>query len=407
MLRVALVHDWLTGYRGGERVLQHLARRFPNADLYTLIHEPGSVPVEIEARSIHTSVLNNIPGRGKHYRKFLPLFPWAIRRFDFSGYDLVLSTSHAVAKSVRIPAGVAHVDYCFTPMRYVWDHVDTYVGRGAKRVLADPLIKGLRRFDVRTSREDSVTRFVAISTDVADRIRRHYGRTARVVPPPVDLSWIQPAQTAPEDFYLLVGGFVPYKREALAIEAFRRLGRRLVVVGDGPMRARVEREAPNHVEFLGRVSDEELADLYRRARALIYPQHEDFGLVAVEAQAAGRPVIGFGRGGLVDTVRPLSAVEDASLNTEDFDATGVFFDEQTPEALCAAVERFEKVEAHFDPRQLRRWAERFSPARFDAELDLEFAAALSRARAPRDAGSAEERPTVSQPQLGKPLESPK
>ena len=401
-MRVALVHDWLIGYRGGERVLQHLARRFPDADLYTLIHEPGSVPEEIEARSIHTSVLDRIPGRGKHYRKFLPLFPWAIRRFDFTGYDLVLSTSHAVAKSVRIPPGVAHVDYCFTPMRYVWDHVDTYVGHGPRRVLAGPLIKGLRRFDVRTSCEESVTRFVAISTDVADRIHRHYGRTARVVPPPVDLSWIQTAETPAEDFYLLVGGFVPYKREALAIEAFRRLGRRLVVVGDGPMRAQVERDAPDHIEFLGRVSDEALADLYRRARALIYPQHEDFGLVAVEAQGAGRPVIGFGRGGLVDTVRPYVAQEGSAPDSGEFDATGVFFYEQTPEAICEAVTRFEKVEAYFDPPKLRRWAESFSPARFDAELDLEFAAALTRARAPR---TSEPFPTLAKPGSGQSLES--
>jgi len=372
-LRVALVHDWLTGYRGGERVLQHLARRYPSADLFTLIHERGSVPAEIEARSIRTSPLDRIPGRANHYRKLLPLFPWAIRQFDFHGYDLVLSTSHAVAKSVRIPSGVAHVDYCFTPMRYVWDQIDAYLGDGPRRTLAGPLVRGLRNFDVRTSGEDSVTRFVAISTDVADRIRRHYGRTARVVPPPVDLSWITPATEPAEDFYLLVGGFVPYKREALAIEAFRGLDRRLVVAGDGPSRARIERDSPSNVTFLGRVDDSQLADLYRRCRALIYPQHEDFGLIAVEAQAAGRPVIGFGRGGLLDTVRPLQTDHSSS---PEFDATGVYFDAQTAPAIRDAIERFEKVEHRFDPRTLRRWAERFSPARFDDALDVEIAAAL-------------------------------
>jgi len=390
-LRVALVHDWLTGYRGGERVLHHLARRYPEADLYTLIHERGSVPAEIESRRIFTSPLDRIPGRASHYRKLLPLFPWAIRQFDLSGYDLVLSTSHAVAKSVRIPKGVTHLDYCFTPMRYIWDHVDSYLGHGVRRRLANPMIRRLRRFDVETSGEDSVTRFVAISTDVAGRIRRHYGRSARVVPPPVAIDWIEPARGPAEDYYLLVGGFVPYKREDLAIEAFRRLDRRLVIAGDGPMRKRLERRAPSNVEFTGRVEAAALAKLYRGCRALIYPQHEDFGLVAVEAQAAGRPVIGFAAGGILDTVRPLeNEIRETDWNssngkyesggdfetTDAFGATGVLFGKQTPEALCEAVERFEKNENAFEPRALRRWAERFSPARFDEALDCEIEAAL-------------------------------
>lgn len=403
-LKIALVHDWLTGYRGGERVLHHLARRYPNSDLYTLIHERGSVPAEIESRRILTSPLDRFPGRANHYRKLLPLFPWAIRRFDLSGYDLVLSTSHAVAKSVRIPKGVAHVDYCFTPMRYVWDHMDSYLGHGTRRRLADPMIRRLRRFDVETSGEDSVTRFIAISTDVAGRIRRHYGRPARVVPPPVDIDWIETASGAPNDYYLLVGGFVPYKREDLAIEAFRRLGRRLVIAGDGPLRTRLERRAPPNVEFTGRIDDAALAKLYRGCRALLYPQHEDFGLVAVEAQAAGRAVIGFAAGGILDTVRPLepsfptrSLPPDARRSetnrpardfetslpwqdTEEFGATGVLFDEQTPEALCAAIERFEKNEHLFDPRALQRWAEHFSPDRFDAALDREIEAAMGMKR---------------------------
>ncbi len=373
-LRVALVHDWLTGYRGGERVLHHLARRYPDADLYTLIHERGSVPAEIESRRIFTSPVDRIPGRANHYRKLLPLFPWAIRQFDLRDYDLVLSTSHAVAKSVRIPEGVAHVDYCFTPMRYVWDQVDSYLGRGIRRRIASPMVHGLRRFDVNTSGEDSVTRFIAISTDVAERIRRHYGRSARVVPPPIDIDWLEPADGPAEDYYLLVGGFVPYKREDLAIEAFRRLSRRLVIAGDGPMRARLERRAPANVEFTGRVDDATLANLYRGCRALLYPQHEDFGLAAVEAQAAGRPVIGFAAGGILDTVRPLRDDEPETASATD--ATGVFFDEQTPAALSEAIERFEKRENAFDPSSLRRSAERFSPARFDEALDREIETAM-------------------------------
>ena len=376
-MRVALVHDWLTGYRGGERVLRHLARRYPTADLYTLIHQPGSVPSEIEDRRIFTSPLDRIPGRARHYRKLLPLFPWAIRRFDLRGYDLVLSTSHAVAKSVRVAEGTAHLDYCFTPMRYVWDHADSYLGQGLRRKLATPMIHALRRFDVGTSGPDSVTRFVAISTDVAGRIRRHYDRPARVVPPPVAIDWIETAREPAHDYYLLVGGFVPYKREDLAIDAFRRLDRRLVIAGHGPGRARLERSAPANVEFVGRVDEARLAALYRDCRALIYPQHEDFGLIAVEAQAAGRPVIGFGAGGLLDTVRPLPE-RDSDLC--DLEATGVFFDEQTPQALRGAIERFEKHEERFEPRALRRWAERFSPERFDAALDQEIAAAMGSVR---------------------------
>jgi glycosyltransferase involved in cell wall biosynthesis len=376
-LRIALVHDWLTGFRGGERVLDHLAARFPNADLYTLIHAPGSTTARIESRRIVTSPLDRLPGSARHYRKLLPLFPWAIQRFDFSGYDLVLSTSHAVAKSIRVPETTPHLDYCFTPMRYIWDQADAYLGQGPRRWLSSPLLHALRRFDVATSSPDHVTRFVAISSEVADRIRRHYGREARVVAPPVDLSWIEPASSPPEDFYLLVAGFVPYKRDAIAIETFRGLDRKLVVVGDGPTRRGLERSAPPNVEFVGRVDDPTLADLYRRARALIYPQREDFGLVAVEAQGAGRPVIAFGAGGVLDTVRPLPEAGGESPLDES-DATGVFFHQARPEALAEAIERFEKSEALFEPSRLRRWANRFSPSRFDTAFDRELAAVLER-----------------------------
>jgi len=389
-LKIALVHDWLTGYRGGERVLQHLARRFPQADLYTLFHTPGSVTPQIENRKITTSFLDRLPGTANHYRKLLPLYPWAIGRFDFTGYDLVLSTSHAVAKSIRVPPGVPHLDYCFTPMRYIWDQVDAYLGRGPARWFATPAIHALRRFDVRRSGPSSVSRFVAISSEVADRIRRHYGRDANVVPPPVDLSWITPACEPAEDFYLHVAGFVPYKRDSLVVETFRRMNRRLVVVGDGPGRAALEHRATPNIEFTGRVDDATLANLYRRTRALIQPQHEDFGLVAVEAQAAGRPVIAFGEGGARDTVRPLfdPSIQEPDRNRDfridetrpipssEVDPTGVFFHEATTESLAIAIERFEKAETRFDTDQIRRWAERFSPSRFDLAFDREIEAAI-------------------------------
>ncbi len=347
--------------RGGERVLEALAELHPDADLYTLIHVPGATSERIERLRIRASPLSRIPGAARHYRKLLPLFPWAIERFRLEGYDLVLSISHAVAKGARAGAGATHVCYCLTPMRYVWDQADAYLGRGARRALTWPLAARLRRWDVSRSSPARVQRFLAISETVAGRIRRHYGREAQVIYPPVDVERIRPNHRAPEPFFLLVGGFVPYKREEVAIEAFRRLGLRLVVAGDGPTRARNAAGAPPHVEFTGPLCDAALADLYARCRALIYPQEEDFGLVAVEAQAAGRPVIAFGRGGATETVRPFDAPGNGP-------ATGLWFDAQEPESLAAAVRRFLTVEEHFDPLRIRRHAERFSSERFRREM---------------------------------------
>jgi glycosyltransferase involved in cell wall biosynthesis len=361
-MRVALVHDWLTGMRGGERVLDELAGLFPDADLYTLLHVPGSTTARIERRRILTSPLDRVPGIARHYRKYLPLFPWAIGRLRAEGYDLVLSTHHAVAKAIPHPLETKHLCVCFTPMRYVWDQRDAYLGRGVRRALAAPLVAYLRRFDVATSTRERVSRIVAISRTVAERVRRCWGREARVIHPPVDLGRVRPDGRAPDDFYLMVGGFVPYKREDVAIEAFRALPRRLVVAGDGPGRARAARGAPRNVEFLGRVPDAELARLYARCRALVHPQEEDFGIVAVEAQAAGRPVLAFARGGATETVVPCESPSGAAA------ATGVHFERQTPECLAEAVRRFEELEPGFDPTRIRAHAERFAPERFRVEI---------------------------------------
>jgi glycosyltransferase involved in cell wall biosynthesis len=223
-----------------------------------------------------------------------------------------------------------------------------------------------------------VTRFTAISRAVAERIRRHYRREARVVHPPVEVERFKPSGAAPEDFYLMVGGFVPYKREALAIEAFRTLGRRLVIVGDGPTRRRLLRRAPANVELPGRVPDAELASLYARCRALIHPQEEDFGIAAVEAQAAGRPVIAFGRGGALETVVPsLAGAEGPGSGEHSAPATGIWFESQTAPALARAVERFERLEPSFDPASIRAFAEGFSTERFHAELGVEIERTLS------------------------------
>ncbi|HTY18409.1 MAG TPA: glycosyltransferase [Myxococcota bacterium] len=370
-MRVALVHDWLTGLRGGERVLDVLAGLWPDADLYTLFHVPGATTPRIDALRIHASALDGIPGSGRHYRKLLPLHPWAARRLRVEGCDLVVSVSHAVAKAVRVGPGIPHLCYCLTPMRYVWDQIDVYLGRGPRRALATPLVAALRHFDLRSSRPEQVTRFLAISRAVAERVRRHYGRDAAVLYPPIDTERFHPSGRPPEDFYLLVGAFVPYKREDLAIETLGRLGRRLVVIGEGPRQSMLKRRAARSIEFTGRIPDAELADLYARCRALLYPQEEDFGLCALEAQASGRPVIAYGRGGATETVLPLAGAPDTAAR-----ATGVWFDAQTGDDLVRAIHRFEAAEGFFDPKLIRSHAERFSTPRFVEEMRREVHALL-------------------------------
>ena len=260
-------------------------------------------------------------------------------------------------------------------MRYIWDQADAYLGTGVRRRLADPLISALRNFDRSRSQPEQVTRFTSISREVSRRIQTHYGRPSGVVHPPVDVERFQIRNRPPDDFYLLVGAFVPYKREALAIETFRRNGRRLVIAGDGPLRESLRRQSPPNVEFIGRVSDEALADLMSRCRALIHPQHEDFGIVAVEVQAAGRPVIAYGAGGALDTVRPLSLLEPADRPIPE-EPTGVFFSEQTPQALESAIGVFEKNADRFQPAAIRRHAQVFGRSRFLSQFDQEIAKTL-------------------------------
>jgi glycosyltransferase involved in cell wall biosynthesis len=348
--KVALVHDWLTGMRGGERCLEVFAELFPTADLYTLLHVPGSVSPAIENRRIVTSFIQRLPQAEERYRQYLPLFPAAVRAFDLRGYDLVLSSSHAVAKGVRVPAGALHVCYCFTPMRYVWDLYDDYFGPRAglaARVLMPPVAAWLRRWDRRTAA--GVHQFVAISRFVAARIRRAYGRDADVIYPPVDVSRFR-VDEAPGEFYLVVSALTPYKRVDLAVEACNRLGRRLVIVGTGPEDRRLRALAGPTVELLGWRDDAQTAELYTRCRALLFPPLEDFGITPLEAMAAGRPVIAFGAGGARETVVPPGEGEPP---------TGLFFEPQTVEALVDAIRRFEVSAHQFEPKALRRRAEAF------------------------------------------------
>lgn len=368
-MRVALVHDWLTGMRGGERCLDELAAMFPDAELFTLLHVPGTVSRRIEDRPIHQSFVAGLPRAAELYRYYLPLFPAAIERFDLGGFDLVLSSSHCVAKGVRVPAGSRHLCYCFTPMRYVWDLYDDYFGPdragAAVRTLMPLVARRLRSWDRATA--SRVDRYVAISDHIRDRIRRCYGRDAGVVYPPVAVDRFRPAAER-EDFYLVVSALVPYKRIDLAIRAFNRLERTLVVVGEGPERGRLEAMAAPHIRFTGRLEDGQVAHLYERCRAFVFTANEDFGITAVEAQAAGAPVIAYAGGGALETVV-----------AEGPGATGELFEEQTVDALVAAVLRSET--RSFDAGALRRNAERFRPERFRSEIEGEVEAVMAGAGA--------------------------
>lgn len=361
-LKVALVHDWLNGMRGGEKVLEVLCELFPEADLYTLLYEKGKVIPVITDRHLVTSFIQRLPGARSFYRYYLPLFPLAVKKLGLEkgDYDLVISTSHCVAKGVTPPPGALHLCYCFTPMRYIWALEKDYFGRGLKRWLAAPLLEALRRWDRRTAA--GVNRFVAISRHVAERIRRCYGREAEVIYPPVNSDFFTPAPVKKENYFLIVSALVPYKRIDLAIEAFNRLQYPLRIIGAGTELKKLSRRAASHIEFLGWQSDGVLRDHYRRARALIFPGEEDFGITPLEAMACGTPVIAYGRGGLTETVLPVG--RDGARR-----ASGLFFNDPTPESLAGAVRQFEQLEGNFDKNFIRAEAERFSRDRFRSRIE--------------------------------------
>lgn len=366
-MKLALVHDWLTGMRGGEKCLEVLCRRFPHARLFTLLHARGSTSPAIERMRITTSFLQRLPGAEQHYRYMLPLMPSAVEGLRVPrDVDLVVSLSHAVAKSVVPPPGVPHVCYCFTPMRYAWHRRADYF-RVSNRFSANPLaaarnlvLDRIRQWDRATS--DRVTHFVAISRTVARRIAECYGRESTVIYPPVDTAFHTPADVLREDFLLCVSALVPYKRVDLAVEACNRLGRRLIVIGDGPERRWLTRLAGPTVSIAGWRSDHEIRDHLRRAKALVFPAHEDFGIVPLEAAACGTPVLAYRAGGATETVLPAD---------ESTPGTGFFFDEQTPESLCRAITALDAHPERFDPHFARRQAERFAVERFEREL-VEF-----------------------------------
>lgn len=360
--RIALVHDWLTGMRGGEKCLEVLCELYPGAPIHTLVAYPEKVSETIRRHEIRSSFLQKLPGAERRYRSFLPLFPAAIQRFDFRDFDLILSSSHAVAKGVRVPPHALHISYVHTPMRYIWDMFDQYFNRATVGSVQLALIRlvaaRLRKWDVRTA--DRVHHFIANSRYVAERIRRIYGRESTVIYPPVDVGRFSLSDRNDGGF-LVVSALVPYKRVDLAVEAATREQLPLRVIGDGPERNRLEAMAGPTVRFEGWVDDAAIERAYASCQALLFPGEEDFGIVPVEAMACGKPVIAFGRGGAMETV-----IDGLS---------GLHFPEQTAASLAEAIGRF--AGRRFDAAAIRSHAETFDRAiyrdRMSAFIDEKWA----------------------------------
>ena len=360
-MRVAIVHDYLNQAGGAERVVAAMHRMYPDAPIFTTLFDPVAVGEPLASADVRVSWMQRLPGWKRHFKAYLPLYPFAVRSFDLRGYDLVISSSSAWAKGVRVPPHAVHVCYCYTPMRWAWSF-DAYVTRSelsaVSRAAARLIVGTLRRWDVRSA--NGVHQFIAISTEVARRIRESYGRDSRVVFPPVDVERFR-ADTHPEDFFLVVSRLNSYKRIDLAVTACTALGLPLVVVGDGPDRTALERLAGPTVRFAGRLPDAEVAALFERCRAFILPGTEDFGLTPLEANAAGRPVVAFGAGGVLDTVRD--------------GETGVLFHDATAYALGRAL--MAVVARSWDARLLREHAQSFAEPVFVAGLRAVVNAALA------------------------------
>ena len=352
-MRTAIVHYWLQNMRGGERVVEALCRLLPEADIFTLFYDPGRVSETIRSRCVRSSFLQPLR---KHYRSLLPLMPMALEVFDLRGYDLIVSSESGPAKGVVAPSGARHVCYCHTPMRYLWDLYPAYRNEWThsriKRALMTPFANYLRLWDYASAAR--VDEFVANSENVRRRIWKTYRRESAVVHPPVAVEtffW-----KAPEEYYLIVSELVAYKRLDTAVRVFSRNGRRLRIAGDGPEMKTLRRAARSNIEFCGRVSEEELRELYAHCRAFVMPGEEDFGMTPVEALASGKPVIALSRGGAVETVPPSHPVG------------GLLYGHASDEALAEAIERWDTMESRVDPRALQSYAARFSEAEFARKI---------------------------------------
>ncbi len=356
-MRVAIVHDWLVTYAGAERVLEQLVQIYPDCDLFALIDflKPADRAF-IQGKKVKTSFIQELPFSRNNYRRYLPLMPLAIEQFDLSAYDLVISSSHAVAKGVITGPSQLHISYVHSPMRYAWDLQHQYLreaglDQGLKSGLARYMLHRMRIWDTRTAAGVDV--FVANSRFIARRIEKAYRRSAEVIYPPVNIDFFTPGGDR-ENYYVTASRMVPYKRMPLIVEAFNEMsGRKLVVIGDGPDFKKIQRMAGSNVHLLRNCSANDVRDRMRRACAFVYAAEEDFGIAPVEAQACGTPVLAYGKGGVSETVRDSSG-----------GATGVFFNEQSATSIIDAVERFERIRAQISPADCRQNAERFSPQIF-------------------------------------------
>ena len=354
-MKVAIVHYWLNGMRGGEKVIESLCRLFPGADLYTHVYDPDSVSETIRSHNVQTTFINRLPFAAKKYQSYLPFMPLALEQLDLTDYDLVISSESGPAKGVITNPEAVHICYCHSPMRYVWDmYYEYFKGAGRlKKIFGAPLIHYLKLWDYASGAR--VDHFIANSSYIAKRIEKIYRRNAEVINPPVDFEAFQISEEI-EDYYLVLGQLVQYKRVDLAIEAFKKNGRNLVVVGDGEKMRELKTLSEGHpnITIKGRQPFDQIVRLYSRCKALIFPGVEDFGIVPLEAMASGRPVIAYGKGGVLDSVID--------------GKTGIYFNEQDVESLNIAVNDYESDEYSFDPDALRAHAMTFQTKKFDDRL---------------------------------------
>lgn len=357
-MKIAIVHDWLVTYAGAERVLEQIINLYSDADIFSLIDFlPEDKRFFIKNKKVHTSFIQYFPFAKKKYRSYLPFFPKAIESFDLSGYDLIISVSHCVAKGVKITKNQKHICVCCSPVRYAWDLRQQYLeeaglNKGIKKILANFLLDYVKNWDIKTV--DRVTNYISISKYIMERVKNNYNRNSTVIYPPVDINKFELYEKK-DDFYLTASRMVPYKKIPLIAEAFSHMPeKKLIIIGDGPDFDKVKKVSGRNVELLGWRDDDVLKDYMSRAKAFIFAAEEDFGIVPVEAQACGTPVIAFGKGGAVETV--IDGV------------TGSFFNEQSVESIVDAVNRFENNYSNFSPEKIRQNAERFSVQRFQKEF---------------------------------------
>ncbi len=360
-MKIAIVHDWLTGMRGGEKTIDALCRIFPQAEIFTLVYKKGSLNPNIESRPIHTSFIQKLPNAIEGYRNYLPLFPLAIESFNLDGFDLIISSSHCVAKAVKKPKNAYHFCYCYTPMRYAWVFFDQYFGNYSfiKRKIIQLSIHYLKKWDLATLKR--VDSFIAISETIRQRIKNIYKRDSVVIYPPVNIDKFSfNPGIKREDFYLCVSALVPYKRIDIIIEAFNKLkDKKVVIIGSGNIKEELEKKITStNIKMPGWTDDDTLLNYYQKAAGFIFPAEEDFGIAPVEAQSTGLPVIAFGRGGNTETVIGINNLKKSQ------EPTGIFFYEQTADSLISCINEFESKKSEFNPIHVRENALKFSDENF-------------------------------------------